>query len=72
MREVSRDQSTKTPSLPPPCHIKGKGENHRLVYLQYHPYGKGGFGLWDDVREEAFSMPSSTEHASHQDHQPQK
>lgn len=41
MREVSRDQITMTPSLPPACHIMNKGENHRLIYLQCHLYGKG-------------------------------
>lgn len=45
MRGFSRDQITKTLSLPTTCHIKGKGENHGLVYLQCHPYGKGGSGL---------------------------
>lgn len=72
MRDVSRDQITKTASLPPTCQIKGKGENYRLVYLQFHPYGKGGFGLWEDMREGASSLPSSTEHVSHQHHQPHK
>ena len=72
MREISRDQITKTPSLPSTCLIKGKGENHMSVCLQCHPYGKGGFGLWEDMREGTFSMPPSTEHASHQHHQSRK
>jgi len=42
------------------------------VCLQCHPYGKGGFGLWEDMREGTFSMPPSTEHASHQHHQSRK
>lgn len=48
----------------PPCHIKGKEESHRSVYLQCHPYGKGRSGLWEGMRVFHCLLAQSMHHTS--------
>lgn len=53
--EFSRDQITKTLSLPPACHMEGKEPNHILVSLQYYPHGKDRLAL-GEYKGRVFSL----------------